>query len=309
MKKGLQKEHKQVSTFGRRVVNRNPYDLDFQDIRTMVLTIGLNWSGSSLVGFLLTAHPNIVIADDMQRFHPVKPMLSRIEYLSTIYNGNLNKLFSAILNIDRLCYQNKISLTSLHNKAQQKPHIIRIRNRHECYVIVPNQYQGSFERLKVIGSKASVENTLLLLTNNTLENLRRRFKRKDIKLKFLFTVRNPYDAASRIKIKRKDNTEEWLRVFKSCCKRSEKILKRIDPQDIFLYRHEDMCKDPRRQLARLCDFLQVPILADYIEDCASRVVQEPYKSRLDINWSPELKEMITRMIEKYDFFSGYDWES
>ena len=36
----------------------------FGKLHTMVLTIGFHRSGSSLVGYLLTAHPNIIMAHE-----------------------------------------------------------------------------------------------------------------------------------------------------------------------------------------------------------------------------------------------------
>ena len=279
----------------------------------MVLTIGINRSGSSLLGYLLTAHPNIVIADEIQ--HPIETNKiwedGGINYLKEQYNGAFNYLFSKILDVDRLRYQygKKISTSSLHTKMQQKNVIKRNFKRNERYVLVPNQYQGRFERLKVIGVKASHENTLALLKNNTLVNLRRRLKKRDIKLKFLFTVRNPYDLTARMLIANSFTAEKTARTFPNHCKQPEDLLKRIDSQDVFVNRHEDMCRDPRRQLSRLCDFLEVPIPDGYTEDCASRVVQEQHKSRLDIDWSPQLKQTVARAIEKYDFLSGYDWET
>ena len=285
---------------------------DFKDIRTMVLTIGFNASGSSLAGHLLTAHPNIVIADELHDHFRKSEYRSIWGCLVRIYQGNLNNLFQIILDIDRLRYQTKISTTSKRNKAKRKVRKVRIvrgRNRKKRYILVPNQYQGRFERLKVIGVKSSVENTSALLEDSTLASLRRKLKEGDIKLKFLFTIRNPYDITARILIMNSYTAGETAQVFENHCESLEELLKRIDPQNIFVHRHEDICKDPRQQLARLCDFLEVPIPDGYIEDCASQVVQDLYKSRLDINWSPQLKQTVAWMIEKHDFFSGYDWET
>ena len=302
-------------------INRNSYYLNFRDslkkiyyrsafkdIRTVVLTIGFSRTGSSLLGFLLTAHPNMVIAQELSCMDTAGRVYNgnaALAYLSRIYNGALNNLFYTILALDRLRYQNGIS-TSTQIKQQKS---LRSPEQKVYYILVPNQHQGHFERLKVIGVKSSQHNVVVLSRNNTLANLRERLKERDIKLKFLLTVRNPYDRVTGISKKNNYSLEKAVRIFEDNCKKQEELLEKIDPQNVFVNRHEDMCKDPRRQLARLCDFLQVPIPAGYIEDCASAVVRKPYKGRLDINWSPELKQTVALMIEKYDFFSGYDWET
>ena len=296
------------------------YRNDFKDIRTMVLTIGFNRSGSSLMGFLLTAHPNMVIADEIHqpdtkgkiRRTPIDEVFGIGEvYLYKKYNGALNNLFYTILDIDRFRYQSKILSSPLQTtqRSTTKEFDFSIKPRRDKrYILVPNQYQGRFKGLKVIGVKSSRQNTTALLTNNTLVNLKRKLKERDIKLKFLFTVRNPYDIAGGMRKKFKPvHEEKFCRIFKNCCEQQEKILKRINPQDIFVCRHEDMCKDPRRQLARICDFLQVPVAADYIEDCVSQVAQEPRRHRA--NWLPKLKQTVALLNERYDFFSNYNWET
>ena len=282
---------------------------NFKDVRTMVLTIGINRSGSSLLGYLLTAHPNIVIADEIQHLNTknlVHPGRDGIVYLREMYKGFLSNLFYAILDVDQFRYRSKISTTSLHGEAQQEIYK-RNKSRGKRYILVPNQYQGCFERLKVIGVKASYENTCALLINNTLTSLNRKLKERDIKLKFLFTIRSPYELVARYP--KKTSVEKAFQLFEKKCKTQKKILRIINPQDIFVNRHEDMCINPRRQLARLCDFMEVPIPAGYIEDCASQIVRKSSKRHLDIDWSPQLKQTVARMIEKYDFFSGYDWET
>ena len=303
-------------------INRNSYYLNFRDslrkiyyrsafkdIRTVVLTIGFSRTGSSLLGFLLTAHPNMVVVQEPSLKEATGSRVYRgnaaLACISRMYNGALNGFFYTILDQDRLRYQNGISPST--QIKQQKS--LRSPEQKVYYILVPNQHQGRFKRLKVIGVKSSYYNNVVLSRNNTLANLRSRLKERDIKLKFLFTVRNPYDRIAAISKRQNHSLEETVRIFEDSCKKQEELLKKIDRQDVFVNRHEDMCKDPRRQLARLCDFLQVPIPAGYIEDCASAVVRKPYKGRLDVNWSPELEQTVALMIEKYDFFSGYDWET
>ena len=163
-------------------INRNPYYLDFKcslksiyhrndfkDIRTMVLTIGFNNAGSSLLGYLLTTHPNMVIAHEIMygKMHD-NPFVQEagVAYLHRKYNGFLSKLFYIILATDLLRYQN----AAHHDTAKDNKRFVRNKRVH--YVLVPNQHQGRFERLNVIGVKASTENSMVLLRNNTLVNLR-----------------------------------------------------------------------------------------------------------------------------------------
>ena len=39
------------------------WEKSFDNVRVMLLTIGFSGSGSSLLGYLLTAHPSMIVAD------------------------------------------------------------------------------------------------------------------------------------------------------------------------------------------------------------------------------------------------------
>ena len=93
------------------------------------------------------------------------------------------------------------------------------------------------------------------------------------------------------------------------CGQNKGLLEQIDSQDIFYARHEDMLANPRSQLAKICDFLQVSASPDYLDDCTFVVDKELHKSRLKHDWTKDEKQTIESLIEKYDFFSGYSWDT
>ena len=276
-----------------------------ENIRIMLLTIGFPRSGSSLLGFLLTAHPNIVIADEPKVSrkigggHAIK--VSDIKYpnVDILYEADdLNAVFNYILEVD---YQR------LQNKKKEK--IYNTGKRSHRYVVVPNQYQGCFKKLKVIGVKHSDMNTNILSNSDLLSNLKNKLGKRGITLKFILTIRNPYDMVATASHLTKQNLEKCIKKYTHLCDKNMKLLQQIDPKDIFICRHEDTLKDPNGQLTKLCNFLQVPVTPNYLDACASQVVRKLHKSRLETNWPEEQKQEVASLIEKYDFFSGYSWES
>lgn len=273
-------------------------DTIIEDIQTMVLTIGFPRSGSSLLGYLLTAHPNVVMADEPPN-------------VKALYQVDLPEMVDRILKLD---YQRKKNAQKRHIT---KPTILR-GNRQNRYTPVPNQYQGHFKQIKVIGVKRSMRNTQALLQDHILKNLRKALGERGISLKFIFTVRNPYDMFDGVLaptgnkgIKSFLKRSLFLRILFQLhpCELNKRLLKQIDPKDIFISRHEDMVKAPRQSLTKLCNFLQIPILGTYLDDCASRVVKEPHRSRFELDWTKDQKREVESLIEKYDFLSGYSWES
>ena len=195
-------------------------------------------------------------------------------------------------------------------------------NRIKRYILVPNQYQGFFKRLKVIGNKDSEWN-LEDFKVPILKNLRKKLAERDIGLKFIFTVRNPYDIYATMQryssLQNRGRSPETLTVnmqkskvrihLLNLCEKNIEILKNSDSQNVFIAKHEDMVVNPYSQLAKICDFLQVPISPDYLDDCASIVSKEVHESRNEYDWTENEKHNIASLIKKYDFFSGYDWDT
>ena len=271
------------------IVSRKKIELgnSSKDIQIMLLTIGFPCSGSSLLGYLLTAHSRMVVADEAM--HPKQNV--------RMYSS-LDEIFNQILEHDynmQLKARVWSKLKSIFGGA------ISTQHRIGRYVVIHNQHQGRFEKLKVIGNKSS-HMDLPNLNASTLKILKKNLKEKNIVLKWIFTVRNPYHIYSTM-MRYGHPKNEIIEI----CLQNKKLLEQMDSQDIFYARHEDMITNPRSQLAKICDFLQVPAAPEYLDDCALIVDKEPHKSRLKHDWAKEEKQTIVSLIGKYDFFSGYDW--
>ena len=282
------------------------WEKSFKNVQTLVLTIGFPRSGSSLLGYLLTAHPNMVFADepivcsDKLTHSPRDIYQKKRPAVDCLYQANLLEIFNYLLIVDYIR-----QLASL-NKYEPNSFFFS-GGRHTRYIHIPNQYQGRFKQLKVIGVKASNDNAKCLSRNNILENLKKRLEENNISLKFIFTVRNPYDIVSR----KWYTAIERISAISILCEDNAKIIEQIPPKDIFISKHEDMVNDPRSQLTKLCSFIKAPIPPGYLDDCSSQVVRELHKSRVERDWTKgrNKRKRIAALIEKYDFFSGYDWES
>ena len=283
----------------------------FNDVHTFVSTIEFHRSGSSLVGYLLTAHRNIVVAHE-----------PRME--ENLAEVDPRALFNSILRVDRCRYRaakkfvENTEKSSLPNKSESKSD----SGAKGKYVMVPNQWQSCCESLQVIGVKRSIKMNQIRHVD-ILESFKENLSNKSVnRLKFIFTVRNPYDMISTgIKSEARESNRRniqfnierrlYVRVkeLSKLCKRREGIFKIVRAKDIFINRHEDMVASPVDQLSKLCDFLKVPAFPDYLSDCASVVHEKPNKSRYELDWSKQQKEEVAKLIDQYDFLSGYSWDS
>ena len=295
-----------------------PHSEYFKDLHTVVIISTFPRSGSTLMGYLLTAHRNMVVASEPDYkegnlYNQIPPMA----------------LFNFILFVDKMRFEEAKKVQN--REGLEKENLIvnnvqkRTYNKQERYIFIPNQWQARCESLQVIGVKNSSRLARFFLDEDVFRKFKESLKKIGIRrLKFIFTVRNPYDMLTTGVIFRARNPkypqlskEEMLELLEKRiqhqsvvrCEISEKVFKLMDPKDIFLNRHEDLVHSPVTQLNKICDFLKVPALPDYLDDCASVVGKKPNKSRHELEWSDELKRMVEDLIEKYHFFSGYSWDS
>jgi hypothetical protein len=110
-----------------------------EDVSVYCTFLGPGRSGHSLVGSLLTAHPAMVIAHE----------LNALRYLQAGFNRD--QIFGLILDRDAVFTQ-------------------RGRRWGDYSYVVPGQWQGRFDRLRVIGDKKGYQSTLQLARNPKLLN-------------------------------------------------------------------------------------------------------------------------------------------
>ena len=298
----------------------------FKNIKVMLLTIGFPGSGSSLAGYLLTAHPSMVIADEPFVFEKGSLFEKDINNINGIelgdedclYSADLDKIFNVVLGIDYVRWLVTKERQSL--KGKMPVFFTEVNKTRRC-LLIPNQYQGCFETLEVIGVKHSRSNVKCLCMYEVLRTLQKRLERRGIQLKFILMVRNPYDMISLratkkiyFRRKKKDLSEknmlkQSISYIAKLSTDNIKILKQIDPQNILVSKHEEMVADPNSQLTKICEFAQVSVSLDYLDSCASCVDEKPNRRRFEFEWTTEQKQEVASLIEQYDFFSGYDWDS
>ncbi len=303
------------------------WEKSLKDIRVMLLTIGFPGSGSSLAGYLLTAHPRMVVADEPFVFDKGSLLEKNMNNINGIelesedclYSAALNKIFNVALGLD---YVRWLVAKKRNFPRENKATFLTGFNKTKRYLLMPDQYQGRFETLEVIGVKHSRNNVRCLSRDDVLKTFKERLEEKGVYLKFILTIRNPYDMISlrakktmfyKKREKKDFHSEKLLNMSISyiaqLSENNIKILTQVDSQDVFVSKHEAMVEDPKLQLTKICEIAQVPASPDYLDSCASCVDEKPNKRRFEFDWTSEQKEKVASLIEQYDFFSGYDWES
>ncbi len=252
------------------------YEEYIDNVREAVFTVGFNRSGSSLIGDLLSAHPNIVISNEsgIIRRYVNGEFTSRESLLSFIIKHDMDRTYKGNY--------------------------------------IAGQYQDQYDHnIEVVGDKHSPHNTKFLTKteSNTIEELENFIK---LPIKLLFTVRNPYDMVASmvnaIRGQKKSldgNIKRAISFFTKCSANNMKLIGRVSTDRIFMIRLEDFIASPEKILANLCDFLSVAKTPEYLSSCAEVVYKMPNIIRNTLNWREEYEKEINALIEKYQFFDGY----
>jgi len=260
----------------------------FEDVEAYCFFIGYPRSGHSMIGAFLDAHPQAVIAQEMGAFQYLRARFDR----------------------DRIFYL-------LARNARAAATAGRVSR--EYRYVVPNQWQGRFERVRLIGDKKAEGATLRLRAcPNLLDRLRRTVR---VPLRVIHVVRNPFDNITTMATRAVQRALERggspgfgpdlshaLTRYRTL---SDHVttLKQELRDDIFELRHEDFIVDPRGQLSRLCVFLGLDPDPAYLDACVATVWGSARATRRDVSWSPDLRASVDQLIAETPHLAGYRFDS
>jgi hypothetical protein len=245
--------------------------------------IGYPRSGHSLIGAILDAHPNIILSHEL-------------DVLNFIQNTKSQKtIFSMIV---------ARSQWFAKGGCVWRGYVYK----------VPNQWQGKYAELLVIGDKKGGASSKRLGSNSDLLLEIKGIIKKEMVL--IHVIRNPFDnittrARGGSHVMREVNDELLLESIQKHFRDVETIskIKKENKFSILDIYNEHFISDPKKEIIRMCNFLGVNnISEEYLNDCASIVFASPKKTRNQINWKPEFIEMVHEQINKYDFLKGYSFD-
>lgn len=257
------------------------FEETWEEVEKYIMFIGYPRSGHSLVGSLLDAHKNAIIAHELDALELVKSGYNR-EQIYYLLMKNSQDFTATGREWEGYTYQ------------------------------VPNQWQGRFDKLTIIGDKKGAFSTEALGKNPSL--LIKVQQKVKVPIKFIHVIRNPYDNITTIYkrhvISMKSDLERTIDYYFSLCE-TIKALKQsqIKEDDMFDVRHEEFVEYPQKGLQEICRFLGIESNDGYLEDCARIVFKSPRKTRQDGPWTKESLDRVQQKIEEFPFLSGYTYEN
>ncbi len=283
---------------------RLPQDV-INEVERFVFFIGWPCSGHSIVGTLIDAHPNILIAHEFFIFKRLMNNTTRTTR-TEIFNG-------------------------LYNRSQSNLKVGggRQHSRKGYTLGLEGYWQGKFTTLKVIGDKAGLSTTSAY--SESPENFKKLYQRLSadvlqIPIRVMQVIRNPYDMIAtrglydRFGFHWKANGSVCTHNNKCKVHESEaqdvlrraetiqKIRKDLDLTVLEIH-NADLVQQPRQTMERICQFLDVECYEEYLDHCEEKVFGKVSKSRNLIEWTPSLLATADNMIKKYPFFQRYTFYS
>jgi hypothetical protein len=250
---------------------RRRHHAAFDRVAAFCLFVGYPRSGHSIVGALLNAHRDAVIAHELKASDLILAGCSRDD----LYARILSRAYWFHLR---------------GNRANYEYH-------------VPNQWQGRFATLRVIGDKRGG------LVSRTLDEhpdfLERVRALVGVPLRLVHVVRNPFDNISAIAVSDGRPLAESVEYYFGHCRATARLDTLARPGEVFSFRHEDMVRAPVATLSALCGFLGLEPYPSYLEDCARVVFPKPTHTRRKVDWPDALVREVERRARAYPFLDGY----
>ena len=276
-----------------------------RNVERLMLMIGYNRSGTSLLGQMLNAHPEIVVSHNLY----ILQKLRALRFIPTLsQRGRLARL---IIEKDR--------------QAARESY----RESGYSYA-VSGLWQGRRSRLRVIGDKGAVNAVAALSAawgSREVDRIRRRAR---LPARVLFTIRNPYDIIASRDLNRSRDldgadipplrdyapadseraavSEEGVRWFIDMSENLSRALAALPREDVLPMRYEDFIASPKENLRQICAFLNVSEDERYLDACAAFTLRDQSLTRLKVRWTDAQIAQIADAVGKYAWLAGYNFD-
>jgi hypothetical protein len=262
----------------RRAVRREPHRFDA--VETCCLFVGHVKCGGSLLGAMLDAHPDAVVADEVDIVAQVTAGLDHHQIFTLLERGAAREAAKGRVTARRLT-----------------PYSLA----------VPGQWQGRSARPRVMGDSRAGP------TTRTLAGDPRRLDRLyDVlggtRTAFVHVVRNPFESIGAMVRRSGRPVPAAIEDHRQQCRRLMDLRVRIGAEDLITVRYEDLVAAPRHHLGRTLDFLGLEVADAHLAACAALVGPGPVRERELISWSDRDLDEVRRTIDTFTFLDGYGFD-
>ena len=280
-------------------------------VKKFLFFIGYPRSGHSMIGSVLDAHPNVIIAHEYKIFKKCVSELYKDPNTTIFHNKTtlFNDLYRNSFLSSKCGWRSAMNTSKGYNLA------------------LPAQWQGKFSHLRIIGDKSGGGTSSALQYESGKECLRK-INEIGVPVVAIHVVRNPYDmiatnvlyqlanithtkASDILQRKLYPDLRVVLTAINVCVERAhivEEFSKHFPVIEIHI---EDYIRDPKGSIQQMCKVLGLPCPQDYIHECQGKAYKTVSRSRDLIEWTDSpvsLISMVRKSIARFSFFHGYTFE-
>ncbi len=244
----------------------------FRDVECFFFLVGYTRSGSTLLGSLLNAHPEMVIAHEADMMRYVRPGITH------------DQLFAILLNRDQQFAAIGRKWTGFDYGVQ-------------------GHCQGSFDRLRVIGDKHADKAAQRLHNDpGRLDRLRSVVR---VPIRAVHVVRNPFDTIASIARNRELPLSSAIGIYRGFGVAVDDVLRRLGSDELLQIHYETMIADAIGALLGVLGFLGVEASDNYLKDCAALVDSTGRQGRRAFEWPSSERREVEEIIAARPVLARY----
>jgi len=263
----------------RKAIRRDPGLFD--DVRTFAFFVGHNKSGTSMVGGLLDAHPNVIMADEIDALKYAEAGFDRDQLFYLLLKGS---------------------------RSEARKGRVTARRLTPYSYAVAGQWQGRVTTPMVVGDGRSGTSTRRLGAD---PGLLRRLPEvmPGVAVRLFQVIRNPFDPISVMMVRGRRSFRNAVDHYFQACEVLLEIRRLVEPGALLPVRYETFIAYPQGELTTVCRFLGVEPDPDYLTACAGIIRREPDRSREMVEWPRRWINEVHQRIFDVDFLEGYRYDS
>jgi hypothetical protein len=250
---------------------------DFESVRSFLFFVGHPRSGHSLVGALVDAHPNALVAHELDVLKYVEAGFGRDQTFTLLIRHQGARVAGGLRSGSGYTYR------------------------------VDGQAQGRYDELHLIGDKKGGRSTMRLAARPELFD--RLQATVEVPVKVVQVLRNPYDnIATMYRRGHRRPLSEHADTYFRLAATVRSLRKRVDDDHFHELRLEALIADPSATLGRLVDFLGLDQPPGYLDACAAIVFPTGRRTRTDAPWTPELIDFVATEAAAYPNLADYRFD-
>lgn len=276
-------------------------------VEKFVFFVGYPRSGHSIVGSMMDAHPDIIIAHEYMLFKKWTKYRRKLMNKGYLFNALYQDSYQDAKKGWRSSHQDKKGYT----------------------LDMPSLWQGRFRQLRVIGDKSGGQTAIVYSKSSkkACKTYKELVDTANIPIHIIHVVRNPYDMVATDMLYRNayihgrkrnatihhpyrnnEQLQKSIRILYSFASAVWGMVENCHLENILEIHHADHVKYPKDTVQQICDFLDVECSQTYLQECDDKTYKQLSKTRELVVWNLKASGLVKRIIKKFPVFSRYTFD-